>query len=149
VQAILLDLDGTLVQSEKLKDLSYAIAVQRLRSLDAPDQRAVEAAGNVGELYLADISALPDLYIRPSIGIRVRSPFANEDIVRLVWLCACLRYGSGLRVVLGAWMCRVACAWHREESAENPGSPAGGRRGIPLLPKRIAGGRVGQQHDYR
>ena len=59
------------MQSEKLKDLSYAIAVQRLRSLDAPDQRAVEAAGNVGELYLADISALPDLYIRPSIGIRV------------------------------------------------------------------------------
>ena len=37
------DLDGTLVQSEKLKALSYAIAVQQLRGLAEPDARAVEA----------------------------------------------------------------------------------------------------------
>jgi HAD superfamily hydrolase (TIGR01509 family) len=37
------DLDGTLVQSEKLKALSYAIAVQRLLGLPEPDPRAIEA----------------------------------------------------------------------------------------------------------
>ena len=49
--------------------------MQRLRSLDAHDRGAVETTGNVGELYLADIG--------------IRSPFANEDIVRPVWLRAC------------------------------------------------------------
>ncbi len=43
ISAIMFDLDGTLIQSEKLKSLSYAIAVQRLRGLSEPDQRAVEA----------------------------------------------------------------------------------------------------------
>ena len=43
IRAILFDLDGTLVQSEKLKALSYAMAVQRLRGLPGPDARAVEA----------------------------------------------------------------------------------------------------------
>ena len=43
MRAILFDLDGTLVQSEKLKAHSYAIAAQRLRGLDEPDPRAIEA----------------------------------------------------------------------------------------------------------
>ena len=43
IAAVMFDLDGTLVQTEKLKALSYAIAVQRLRDLPEPDQRAVEA----------------------------------------------------------------------------------------------------------
>ncbi len=43
IKAIMFDLDGTLIQSEKLKSLSYAIAVQRLRGLSEPDQRAIEA----------------------------------------------------------------------------------------------------------
>jgi beta-phosphoglucomutase len=43
MRAVLFDLDGTLVQSEKLKGLSYAIAVQRLSGLPEPDLRAVEA----------------------------------------------------------------------------------------------------------
>ena len=43
IKAIIFDLDGTLVQSEKLKALSYAIAVQRLRGLAEPEPRAVEA----------------------------------------------------------------------------------------------------------
>ncbi len=43
ISAIMFDLDGTLVQSEKLKSLSYAIAVQRLRGLSEPDPRAIEA----------------------------------------------------------------------------------------------------------
>ncbi len=37
------DLDGTLVQSEKLKAQSYAIAVQRILGLPEPDPRAIEA----------------------------------------------------------------------------------------------------------
>ncbi len=37
------DLDGTLVQSEKLKAQSYAIAAQRILGLPEPDPRAVEA----------------------------------------------------------------------------------------------------------
>ena len=43
INAIMFDLDGTLVQSEKLKALSYAMAAQRLRRLPEPDQRAIEA----------------------------------------------------------------------------------------------------------
>ncbi|MDA1349418.1 MAG: hypothetical protein O3A47_11240 [Chloroflexi bacterium] len=43
IRAIVFDLDGTLVQSEKLKALSYAMAVQRLRGLPEPDARAIEA----------------------------------------------------------------------------------------------------------
>ncbi|MBI2851543.1 MAG: HAD hydrolase-like protein [Chloroflexi bacterium] len=37
------DLDGTLLQSEKLKAQAYAVAVQRLLELPNPDQRAIEA----------------------------------------------------------------------------------------------------------
>ena len=37
IRAILFDLDGTLVQSEQLKALSYAMAVQRLRGLRRSD----------------------------------------------------------------------------------------------------------------
>lgn len=37
------DMDGVLVQNEKLKALSVAMAVQRLRGLAEPEPRAVEA----------------------------------------------------------------------------------------------------------
>ncbi len=43
IAAIMFDLDGTLVQSEKLKALSYALAVQRIRKLPEPEQKAIEA----------------------------------------------------------------------------------------------------------
>ena len=43
MKAVLFDLDGTLVQSERLKARSYAIAAQRLQGLAEPDERAVEA----------------------------------------------------------------------------------------------------------
>ncbi len=43
IRAMAFDLDGTLVQTEKLKVLSYAIAVQQLRGLPEPDARAIEA----------------------------------------------------------------------------------------------------------
>ena len=47
IRAIIFDLDGTLVQSEKLKAMSYAIAVQQLRKLPKPDTRAIEAYGDI------------------------------------------------------------------------------------------------------
>ncbi len=43
IQAIMFDLDGTLVETEKLKALSYAIAAQRIQGLPEPDSRAIEA----------------------------------------------------------------------------------------------------------
>ena len=43
IRAVIFDLDGTLVQTEKLKALSYAIAVQKLLDLPEPDTRAIEA----------------------------------------------------------------------------------------------------------
>ena len=43
IRSIMFDLDGTLVQSEKLKALSYAIAAQRIQGLSEPDARAIEA----------------------------------------------------------------------------------------------------------
>lgn len=43
IRAFLFDLDGTLVQTEKLKALSYAIAVQRLLGLSQADQRAIDS----------------------------------------------------------------------------------------------------------
>ena len=43
IHAILFDLDGTLVQTEKMKALGYAVAAQQLQGLPEPDSRAVEA----------------------------------------------------------------------------------------------------------
>jgi len=43
IRAIIFDLDGVLVQTEKIKALSYGIAAQRLLSLPHPDKRAIEA----------------------------------------------------------------------------------------------------------
>jgi len=43
IRAIVFDLDGVVVQSEKLKAQAYAMAVQRVRRLPEPDPRAIEA----------------------------------------------------------------------------------------------------------
>ena len=69
INAIIFDLDGTLVQSEKLKALSYAIAVQNLRGLSEPEPRAIEAyreivgaARDVASRHILDSLELePDL----------------------------------------------------------------------------------------
>ena len=65
IRAIMFDLDGTLVQSEKLRAQSCAIAVQRLRSLSEPDPRAVEA-------YRETVGAFQDVascHIIDSLGL--------------------------------------------------------------------------------
>ena len=69
IRAIMFDLDGTLVQSEKLKAQSYAIAVQRILGLPEPDPRAIEAyrqivgaARDAASLHIMDRLGLePDL----------------------------------------------------------------------------------------
>ena len=43
INAIKFDLDGTLVESGKIKEQPYAIAVQRMRGLAEPEPRAIEA----------------------------------------------------------------------------------------------------------
>ena len=42
IQAVMFDLDGTLVQTEALKARAYATAVQKVLGLSAPDERALE-----------------------------------------------------------------------------------------------------------
>ena len=65
IRAFLFDLDGTLVQSEKLKALSYAIAVQRLCGQDEPDQQAVEAYREV----VGSSRDVASRYIVESLGL--------------------------------------------------------------------------------
>ena len=43
IRAMIFDMDGVLVQNEKLKALSVAMAVQRLRELPEPDPEGIEA----------------------------------------------------------------------------------------------------------
>ena len=71
IKAIMFDLDGTLVQSEKLKALSYAMAVQRLRGLSGPEPQAIEAyrdivgaSRDVASRHIVDKLAL-DADLRP------------------------------------------------------------------------------------
>ncbi len=45
IRAMLFDMDGVLVQNEKLKALSVALAVQRLRGLPDPIRRASRRTG--------------------------------------------------------------------------------------------------------
>ena len=74
IKAMMFDLDGTLVQSEKLKALSYAMAVQRLRGLSAPEPQAIEAyrdivgaSREVASRHIVDKLAL-DADLRPHMG---------------------------------------------------------------------------------
>jgi NAD(P)H-hydrate epimerase len=45
--------------------------------------RALGVEAQVGELYLADISVPPSLYVRPTLGLKVGHIFSGSDIVRL------------------------------------------------------------------
>ena len=84
IGATMFDLDGTLVHSEKLTAQSYAIAVQRLRSLSEPDLRAVEA-------YRQTVGASQDVASRHIIeSLGPESDFATSD-----WAASCLRNLGG------------------------------------------------------
>lgn len=45
--------------------------------------RAPEAAGHVGELYLADIGVPPALYVRPPLALPAPDVFSTSDLVRI------------------------------------------------------------------
>ena len=82
IQAIMFDLDGTLVQSEKLRAQASAIAVQRLRSLPEPDQRAIEA-------YRETVGAFQDVasrYIIDRLDLESDlQPLVNQYGVSETW----------------------------------------------------------------
>ena len=67
IRAIMFDLDGTLVQSEKLKAQSYAIAAQRLLGTSEPDVRAVEAYREIvgAERHVASKYVMEQLDLEP------------------------------------------------------------------------------------
>ena len=67
IRAIMFDLDGTLVQSEKLKAQSYAIAAQRLLGSAEPDARAVEAYREIvgAERHVASKHVMEQLDLEP------------------------------------------------------------------------------------
>ena len=74
ISAIMFDLDGTLVKSEDLKALSYAIVVQRLRGLPEPAPRAIEAyrgivgsARDVASRHITDRLELTP-FLRPMLA---------------------------------------------------------------------------------
>src|SRR5918994_1194714 len=62
-----------------------AIAATATMTLALPKEglRAPGVEGQVGELYLADISVPPSLYARPPLGLHVAHIFSESDIVRL------------------------------------------------------------------
>ncbi len=65
IRAIMFDLDGTLIQSEKLRAQASAIAVQRLRGLSEPEPKAIEA-------YRETVGAFEDVasrYIIDRLGL--------------------------------------------------------------------------------
>ncbi len=82
ISAIMFDLDGTLVQTEKLKAFSYAVAAQRLRQLAEPDPRAIEA-------YREIVGAARDVasrHILDSLGLEAETrPLMAEYGVAEPW----------------------------------------------------------------
>ena len=69
IRAIMFDLDGVVVQSEKLKAQAYAMAVQRLRGLSEPDPRAIEAYRTVvgASREVAAQSVIDQLELEPDL----------------------------------------------------------------------------------
>ena len=69
IRAFVFDLDGVVVQSEKLKAQAYAITVQRLRGLSEPDLWAVEAYRTIvgassevaAQFVIDELGLAPDL----------------------------------------------------------------------------------------
>ena len=76
MRALTFDLDGTLVQSEKLKAHSYALAAQQVAELAEPDERAINAyrevvgsARDVASKHVMDRLAL-EPFLRPLMAAR-------------------------------------------------------------------------------
>ncbi len=89
IRAFLFDLDGTLVQTEKMKAQAYAIAVQRLKGLAQPYQRATkvyqETIGvtqDVASLHITEKLGLEDK-LRPLM--KHYGSTSPSQVLRAMW----------------------------------------------------------------
>ena len=64
IRAIIFDMDGVLVQNEKLKALSVAVAVQRLRGLPEPDPEGIRAEISSREVVSRHIMDKLDSFVK-------------------------------------------------------------------------------------
>ncbi|MFQ5658368.1 MAG: HAD family hydrolase [Candidatus Methylomirabilales bacterium] len=82
IRAVIFDLDGTLVQTEKLKALSYAIAVQKLLDLPEPDPRAIEAYREV----VGGTREIVSQYVMEQLGLEAQlRPLVRQNRVSQPW----------------------------------------------------------------
>lgn len=82
LRAVIFDLDGTLVQTEKLKALSYAIAVQKLLDLPEPDPRAIEAYREV----VGATREIVSQYLMEQLGLEAQlRPLVGQKKVSQPW----------------------------------------------------------------
>ncbi len=68
IRAVIFDLDGTLVQSEKLKAQSYAIAAQQVLNLSEPDPRAIEAYRKI----VGSSKEVASRYVMEQLGLEAK-----------------------------------------------------------------------------
>lgn len=82
IRAVIFDLDGTLVQSEKMKARSYAIAVQKLLGLPEPDPRAIEAYRRV----VGSTREVASRYVSEELGLETKlKPLVAQYKVSEPW----------------------------------------------------------------
>ena len=121
IRAIMFDLDGTLVQSEKLKAQSYAIAAQRLLGSSEPDARAVEVYREIvgAERHVASKHVMEQLEFEPYLRKQMDELGVSSPEEAL----------SALRVAIYSEMVedpqvvpRQPMAVHRRPSAHSKGS---------------------------
>ena len=90
IKAIIFDLDGVLVQTEKLKSLAYAKAVQRIRGLPEPDSRASDSYREVVGAPRETTST----HVMNKLGLEadLRPLMAKYGVSRLVDALTAVRY---------------------------------------------------------
>lgn len=104
ISAVIFDLDGTLVQSEKLKALSYAVAAQKLLDLPEPDPRAIEAYRAVvgSEREIASRSVMDQL----GLETKLRSLLAQYQVSEPWEVLTAMRVSIYQQLVADPWIIR-------------------------------------------
>ncbi|MGB1749751.1 MAG: HAD hydrolase-like protein, partial [Dehalococcoidia bacterium] len=80
VRAFIFDLDGTLVETERLKAKAYAVILGRLTGANAPDRRAIE-------LYERNVGATDEMICRKILyefGIENALPTSDSEPWRVL-----------------------------------------------------------------
>ena len=90
IKAIIFDMDGVLVQTEKLKSIAYAKAVQRIRGLPEPDFRASDAYGEV----VGASREITSTHVMNKLGLEedLRPLMSKYDVSRPVDALTAVRY---------------------------------------------------------